>query len=150
MDVITLLKTDHKNVANLLTALCRTENHELETRVDLFEKLEKELLTHTKFEETLFYPSLKKNPKTREMILEAYQEHHLIDHILAEMTNTSLENDIWKAKLMVLKENIAHHVKEEEQHIFPMIKNLLSAEELKMMGKEHQEFYAQMKKTKFN
>lgn len=148
MDVITLLKEDHKHIAHLLSELVHTHNEDVNRRVSLFEKLEQELIMHTGYEEKLFYPALRSNPKTHQLILEAYQEHHVIGHILADISRVAFDHDVWKAKMTVMKENIAHHVKEEERDIFPKVRQLLTAEELKKMGDDLQTFKTVMRQKK--
>lgn len=140
MDIITLLRQDHKHVLTLFKQLSDTTNAESKTRVSLFEKLEKELIVHTTFEEKFFYPGLKTNPKTKDITLEAYQEHHVIGHILADICTVSFDHDVWKAKLIVLNENTKHHIKEEEQDLFPKVRQVLSHEELVEIGKQYQQF----------
>lgn len=147
MDVITLLIQDHRHVAGLLKQLSATTKSQThQARMSLFEKFEKELIQHTAFEEKFFYPGLKKNPKTKDITFEAYQEHHVISHVLKEICTVAFDHDVWKAKLTVLKNNIEHHVMEEEQDLFPKVKKILSHEELVELGKEYQ-LFKQLSKT---
>lgn len=148
MDIIALLKEEHKAFAHLLNQLAHTENEDSKTRIKLFEQLEEELIMHTGYEEKLFYPTLKNNPKTHTIVLEAFQEHHVIGHILADISHVSFEHDVWKAKLTVLTENLKHHIMEEEQDLFPKVRQLLSPAELEQMGREHQAFKAQLRQKR--
>lgn len=149
MDVITLLREDHKHIAHLLDQLIHTHNEDLDRRTVLFEKLEEELIMHTGYEEKLFYPELRSNPKTHELILEAYQEHHVIGHIMTDISRVAFNHDIWKAKVTVMKENIEHHVKEEEHDIFPKVRQLLTTDELKKMGSDFLTFKAKLRQKRF-
>lgn len=149
MDVITLLKEDHQHMARLLNQLIHTDNEDVKQRIALFERLEQELIMHTGYEEKLFYPTLRANPKTHQLILEAYQEHHVIGHILADISRVAFDHDVWKAKITVMKENIEHHVKEEEHDIFPKVRQLLTVEELRKMGEDLKKFKVDMRQKRF-
>jgi len=58
MNIIASLKQDHKNIAHILAQISHTQNEEHNLRVSLYKKLEKALLTHTQYEENIFYPAL--------------------------------------------------------------------------------------------
>lgn len=143
MSVFTLLKQDHRKVAELLEEGENTTDRALKTREQLFAKIKKELKIHTKMEEQTLYPVLKNYKEVKDLILEAYEEHHVVDLLLAEIEDTAPDEETWKAKLTVLKENVKHHVKEEEQELFPQIEKLLSADELKKIEQEMLNFKEQ-------
>lgn len=115
MNVYSLLKKDHKEVAQLFEQLMDTSNEAVKTRDKLFGQLKTELEIHTKVEESIFYPALKEPEKTHEITLEAIEEHHVVDQLLGELDDMPKGSDEWIAKLTVLKENVEHHVEEEER-----------------------------------
>ena len=57
----------------------------MKTRQELFAKVKQELTVHEAIEEEIFYPALKEHPKTKEIALEAYEEHHVVDTVMAEI-----------------------------------------------------------------
>lgn len=134
-----LLTKDHRKVADILAQLSDTTNRAIKTRQNLLQELKRELSLHEYIEENLFYPTVKdqaKTKETKELVLEAYEEHHVVDTIIDELSATSVEDDTWKAKLAVLKENIEHHVREEEHVLFPKAKKILDAKALEQMGEQ--------------
>ncbi|MCD6023214.1 MAG: hemerythrin [Fibrobacteria bacterium] len=134
MDPIALLKADHRKVEELFKKLEDTTERAVKTRTELFEKLRMELTVHALAEEAVLYPENKEIPSTRELGFEAVEEHHVVKILLDELSELSPDTEEWTAKLSVLKENVQHHVKEEEGEIFPKTKKALSAEELDEMG----------------
>jgi hemerythrin superfamily protein len=134
MDPIALLKADHRKVEELFKKLEDTTERAVKTRTELFEKLKMELTVHALAEEAVLYPENKEIESTRELGFEAVEEHHVVKILLDELSELSPDTEEWTAKLSVLKENVKHHVKEEEGEIFPKTKKALSAEELDEMG----------------
>lgn len=142
--ILILLEEDHKKVQNILEKLSETTENAIKTRQKFFLLLKDELTLHTKFEEEIFYPAVKekadKNDELEDLIMEAYQEHHIVDVLLSEMESLECTDEAWTAKLTVLKENIEHHVKEEENDLFPKAKKILNASELKEMALQLKEW----------
>lgn len=134
MDAIELLEKDHRKVEKLFAQLEKIDEKNAAKREELFEQLKEELDLHAEVEETIFYPVLKEADKTREITMEGYEEHHVVKAILAEMESTDIESEQWTAKLTVLKENVEHHVEEEEGEMFKKAKKELSKDELKDLG----------------
>jgi hypothetical protein len=134
MNAFELLKGDHQKVKGLLEQLEKTTERGLKTREDLFDKVKQELQVHTKIEEEIFYPVLKEAKETHEIVLEAYEEHHVVDQLLAELEATPFDSEEWGAKLTVLKENVEHHIEEEEGEMFKEARKVLGKDQLEELG----------------
>ena len=67
-------------------------------------------------------------------MLEAYEEHDVVDTILGELERTPVDDETWKAKLSVMRENILHHIEEEEEEMFGQVRKLFDAEKLESLG----------------
>jgi len=83
MDALSLLEQDHYKVKKMLSELESTTERGVKTRQELFSKDKQELQVHEAIEEEIFYPALKNHPKTKEIALEAYEEHHVVDMVMA-------------------------------------------------------------------
>jgi hemerythrin-like domain-containing protein len=134
MDALTLLKEDHDKVKKLLTELDSTTERGVKTREDLYSKVHRELQVHESIEEEILYPALKEHPKAKDLVLEAYEEHHVVDTVMGELDATPVEDETWGAKLTVMKENVEHHIEEEEQEMFQRARQIFDAEELDQLG----------------
>ena len=132
MDPFKLLKADHKTVSELFE---RIEAARGQAKTAAFKKLKNELDVHAHIEETIFYPALKKAEESRDITLEAYEEHRVVKDLLAELA-AGKPGDEWNAKLTVLKENVDHHVDEEEGELFDKANDVLSDEQAESLGDE--------------
>lgn len=134
MNAFTLLKEDHKKVAGILEQLDETTERAVKTREELFTRLKTELDIHTEIEETIFYPALEKHEETRDITLEGIEEHRIVKELLAELDALAKDDEVWTAKMTVLKENIEHHVDEEEGDMFSKARKALTEEEIESLG----------------
>jgi len=139
MDALQLLKQDHDEVKGLLEKLDSTTERGVKTREELFTKVTRELEVHEAIEEEIFYPALKEHPKAKELVLEAYEEHHVVDNVMAEIRELPYDDEAWGAKLTVMKENVEHHIEEEEQEMFEQARDVFSKEELGELGARMEE-----------
>ena len=134
MDAFELLKTDHKKVSGIFEKLDETTERGVKTREELFTQLKQELDVHAHIEETVLYPALEKEDDTRDITLEAYEEHRLVKQLLSELESLGKDEEQWTAKFTVLKENIEHHVEEEEGEMFKKARKVLSQEQIEELG----------------
>jgi Hemerythrin HHE cation binding domain len=134
MNAFTLLKEDHKKVAGILEKIDATTERGVKTREELFTQLKTELDIHAEIEETIFYPALEKHEESRHIALEAVEEHRIVKEFLAELDSMAKDDEIWTAKMTVLKENIEHHVEEEEGEMFSNARKALTEEEIESLG----------------
>jgi hemerythrin-like domain-containing protein len=134
MDALTLLKEDHVKVKKMLSELDQTTAGAVKTREAVFSQLKHDLEIHEAIEEEFLYPALKQHPKTRDIALEGYEEHHVVDEVMGEMLNLPVSDETWTAKFTVMKENLEHHIEEEEQDMFEKARRALGDEELADLG----------------
>ncbi len=134
MDAIKLLTDDHAALKKLLEQGDQTTERGIKTRTELLARMKTELTAHEVIEEEIFYPALKEHPKAKELVLEAYEEHHVVDKVMAELEQTSVEDEVWGAKFTVMKENIEHHIEEEEGEMFPQARQVFDKDELLALG----------------
>jgi len=140
MDAIQLLKDDHKKVEKIFSDL---ENKRDDRRA-LFPELDRELTIHAEIEEKVFYPAAREAAPTRDLVLESIEEHKQIKMVLADLEKTDMRTAEWAADLKVLKEDVMHHVGEEENDLFPKVKAILSKEQLEDLGSRMEELKMQL------
>jgi len=139
MNAFALLKADHEKVAGILETIEDTTERAVKGRDELFARLKAELDLHAMIEEEIFYPALEDTEEAREITLEAYEEHRLVKQLLAELEAEPKDTEEWTAKFTVLKENIEHHVEEEEGELFKKARQALSEEEIETLGAQLQD-----------
>jgi hypothetical protein len=134
MDALSLLKEDHVKAKKLMEELSATTERGVKTREEKWTKLLKELTIHENIEEEIYYPALAEHPKAKELVLEALEEHHLVDDIVEQLKDTPFEDEHWSAKFKVTRENVEHHIEEEEGPMFAASRKIFSKEELDELG----------------
>ena len=139
MNAFELLKADHEKVAGILEKIDQSAERASKTRDELFTQLKNELDLHSQIEEQIFYPALEDQEETRDITLEAYEEHKLVKQLLSELESEPKDDENWTAKFTVLKENVEHHVEEEEGELFKKARSVLSKDEIEQLGNRLQE-----------
>jgi hemerythrin-like domain-containing protein len=133
-DALTLLETDHRRMESLLKQGEETTERAVKGRADLLRTIVRALTIHERIEEQILYPALQKYPETRKIVLEGFQEHHVADLIVGELEDVPVTDEQWGAKFKVLKENIEHHIQEEEGPMFRTARGVVPADELELLG----------------
>jgi hemerythrin-like domain-containing protein len=145
MNAFQLLKEDHQKVSGIFQQLEPTTERAEKTRTELFAKLNEELSIHARIEEAIFYPAIKQEAETREIVLEGFEEHHVVKMLLKELESMPVDTEQWAAKLKVLQENVEHHVEEEEQEMFQKARQVLSEDDIDRLGAQMEEMKEQLK-----
>ncbi len=135
---------DHHRVAKLFEQISDTTERAEKTREDLFADIKTALENHTKLEETALYPALEKVNQTHDMTLEAEEEHKVVKTLLEELATEDPTTEEWTAKITVLKENIEHHVKEEEEELFPKAEKAMTEDDLAVLSEALETTRAEM------
>jgi phage I-like protein len=141
VNALTMLRKDHDEVKELLKQASDAETTE---KQELFTKIKAELEVHETIEEEIFYPALKEHPKTKELALEGYEEHDVVDHVMSELAALSPQDETWDAKFKVMEENLKHHINEEEREMFEQAKKVFSDDELEELAERMEQRKAQL------
>ena len=132
MNALDLLSEDHKKVKELFE---EAENADGKAQQKIFDQIKQELETHTRIEETIFYPAVQQHEKLKDMVLESLEEHKQVKTLLKEMDALASESDKFEPKLKLLMENVEHHAEEEEEgKMFPQLRDLMDERELEDLG----------------
>lgn len=129
MDIYSLIKKDHQEVASLFRRLKAAEGF-CETSEQLFAQLREELELHTHAEERVLYSALQEAEGTQELVEAALNDHKLVQELLDELAALRMDDEVWNEKLEVLEEHVEDHVEEEEGDIFDVARRLFSTEQV--------------------
>jgi hemerythrin-like domain-containing protein len=130
-DAIDILEQEHRRFENLLTQGEETTERARQRRRELLHTLAAALNAHELMEEKVLYPVLQAHPEAREVVLEGFEEHHVADLLIQELRAVATDDEQWGAKFKVLKENIEHHIQEEEGEMFRVARRIFSRDELR-------------------
>lgn len=135
-DVISVLTADHRKVDALFSEFEAAERGPQKIR--LATQICRELVVHAAAEEQVFYPqamaALQQQKGEAELIWEATVEHGTLEGLIDTLTGMSAGDEDFDAHMKVLKEYVKHHVKEEENEIFPAVR--ATGLDLESLGQE--------------
>jgi hemerythrin superfamily protein len=132
MNAVEMLKADHRKVEQLFEQFeSSTTKRE---KMKLVKEVINELTIHTKLEEKLVYPILLEEKEDEDMTQEAFEEHHVVKNVLAELSKMDGSEENLKAKVTVLCELVKHHVEEEENEMLPKLEQ--TGEDLNELGEK--------------
>src|SRR3954452_8774857 len=135
MDAITLLREDHRTVEKLFKEFEKAGPRAGKTKAKLVKQITRELAIHAVIEEQVFYPAVRESVEDADdLVLEALEEHHIVKWVLSELENMTPEDERFDAKVTVLIENVRHHVKEEQDDLFPEVRQALGRKRLVELG----------------
>lgn len=136
MNAFELLLRDHRKVSELFEQIENSSDPAVQET--MFSQLKQELIVHTEIEEKYFYPFLIKFLETEELTVDSIEDHQEIKDLLSELDEISPNDDDWENTIRDLIDAIEHHVKLEENELFPKAQNLLNDETLIRLTEELQ------------
>jgi len=133
-DAIALLKADHAKVTTMFQQYDKLSDRAQAKKGELCRRICNELKVHTQIEEEIFYPATRAAlPKEDDLLDEAKVEHDGAKQLIAQLEAMEPGEDLYDAKVTVLGEYVKHHVKEEQNEMFPKVrKTKLDLRELGM------------------
>lgn len=132
MSAIDMLEAQHREVEELFE---KYESAKGNAKRDLFEQIANKLAVHAAIEEKHFYPALK-SEDTEDQLLEAVEEHLQVKRLIADLLALEPTDETFDAKMKVLKEEVEHHVEEEETELFAEAEDLLDDDMLDALEQE--------------
>ena len=118
-DAMTLLRTDHQNVSKMFDQFEKTRSGDRKKAIA--EQICAELKVHAQIEEEIFYPAARGAIRDKDLLAEATVEHQSAKDLIAQIEGGG-SGEMWEAKVKVLGEYIKHHVKEEQNELFPQVR----------------------------
>ncbi|MEO5702970.1 MAG: hemerythrin domain-containing protein [Gammaproteobacteria bacterium] len=119
-DALQFLMDDHEKIQDLFDEFEDTDD--VDARRQICETVRNELTAHTMIEEEIFYPAVRAEIDDDDLLDEAEEEHHLATMLLNELENMSPDDEHYVAKFTVLADSVRHHIREEEEEMFPQVK----------------------------
>ncbi|HSI48573.1 MAG TPA: hemerythrin domain-containing protein [Ideonella sp.] len=123
-DAITLLRADHAEVKKLFKEYEKLAKAEApaEDRSSMALSICEMLTVHAQIEEEIFYPAAREVLPEGDLVDEATVEHASAKDLIAQIEAGKPDDALYDAKVKVLGELIDHHVKEEQDEMFPKVK----------------------------
>jgi hemerythrin superfamily protein len=119
-DAVAMLREDHKKVSALFDEFEKARS--TSRKKQIVATICHELTVHTALEEEIFYPAFKAAMKDKELVPEAQVEHQSVKDLIAQVQDQEPGGEDYDAKVKVMGEFVKHHVKEEQNEMFPQAK----------------------------
>ena len=119
-DAVALLRADHKEVSELFEQFEKSRSSA--KKQQLVAQICTALTVHAQIEEEIFYPEVQAALKDKELVPEARVEHQSIKDLIAAVQGVEPDGEDYDAKVKVMSEWVKHHVKEEQNEMFPKAK----------------------------
>jgi hemerythrin superfamily protein len=134
MDIVDLLKNDHRRIARLFDVI--KEETDREACFLLFESIKRQLELHFQAEEECCYPIFLKRSAFRMVVCKSSDDHLDIRKLLEELSNTPETRDgiAFQNRLLELKNHVESHIVEEERDLFELVSQELDASERENLG----------------
>ncbi|ALV09213.1 hemerythrin domain-containing protein [Roseateles depolymerans] len=145
-DAIALLRADHKKVNDLFEQFKKTRS--AAKKKQIVSEICLELSVHAQIEEEILYPEVQAALKDKEMVPEARVEHQSVKDLIAAVEGVEPDGEDYDAKITVMGEWVKHHVKEEQNEMFPKVKK--SKLDLVEMGERLQQRKDELMAEKMN
>jgi hemerythrin superfamily protein len=134
-DAIVLLKNDHKEIRKVFRDFQKAGENANATKGRLVKKMIELLTVHTYIENEVMYPRVRElMPEVEDDVLESYEEHHVADVLVMELSMMKPSDERFTAKTTVLIENVDHHIDEEEKEWFPKVREGLGRKVMQELG----------------
>lgn len=130
-DALNLLINDHKQVKEMFEQFEGLSDRSKATKKKLADQICQALTVHTQLEEKIFYPAAREAINDEDLMDEAQVEHASAKELIEQLQGMEADDDLYDAKVKVLSEQVEHHVREEEDEMFPKVrKTKLDLEQL--------------------
>ncbi len=137
MTLFELIRKDHDYQRELLNKLIDTSGDSADRR-RLYEQVKTELQIHEDVEEKNFYKHLIDSEATIEMVRHGMAEHHEIDELIESLDNTEMDSSSWLNTAKKLKDQVEHHLKDEEQEFFKIAGKELSDSKKEELARQYE------------
>ncbi len=136
-DAIVLLKDEHKQIRKAFRDFEKAGENAHAAKGKAVKRIIELLTAHTYIENEVMYPKVRELlPEVEDDVLESYEEHHVADVLVMELSMMKPDSERFTAKTTVLIENVEHHIEEEEQEWFPKVRSGLGRKQLQEIGAE--------------
>jgi hemerythrin-like domain-containing protein len=136
-DAIVLLKDEHKQIRKAFRDFEKAGENAHAAKGKAVKRIIELLTVHTYIENEVMYPRVRELlPEVEDDVLESYEEHHVADVLVMELSMMKPDDERFTAKTTVLIENVEHHIEEEEDEWFPKVRSGLGRKALQEIGEE--------------
>ena len=132
MHAVDFLLKEHATVRATFKEISN-DSHRYETKRKMFDELCENLKCHEKMEQTKWYPHLQKNPELKKIIDHLLEEEKKASEAISDFKHITDEAE-WEKKFSTFHKDVDHHANEEEEKLFPKVKDFFEEKQLEEWG----------------
>ncbi|MFD9371782.1 hemerythrin domain-containing protein [Streptomyces sp. NPDC060020] len=133
-NVLEELMTDHREVEEIFGRIQAMTGGGQELR-DLVDEVTIELVRHSVAEEQYLYPAVREFVEGGDRLADKeIEDHGRVEKILKQLEKMKTDDPQMSPLLQQLMEEVAAHLEDEENNLFPMMRRTCSAEKLDELG----------------
>lgn len=131
-DAVDMLKQDHERVKRLFQQWEAAPAGQPDRRRQLVHQIIQELVVHERIEEDVFYPAFRDaaGKKGKDIIAHSHEEHEVVDNLVDQLQQTDPDDPQFEGLMKLVRENVEHHIQEEEEKMLPMAPDILDADRM--------------------
>jgi hemerythrin superfamily protein len=114
----------------------------------IFQELKDQLDVVERLEDTYLYAQLRHDQDAREIVLEGFEEHALVNKLISELSELTPADKAWHPKVKLLVENLERHISDEETSLFPRVRMIWNSDKLRHLYRKMEQIKARIKKEK--
>lgn len=149
MHLFEALIRDHDKIKDLMEELINLSDKDTESRDDLIEDIRDELIPHSRAEESILYNSLRALDAHTDAVMHSFREHMEAEGYLRMLQVEEKINISWKPTAHKLKQSVEKHLKEEEDRIFAIAREVITPEEAQELGSLFEKIKPQIQDESF-
>jgi hemerythrin superfamily protein len=137
--IFDLLIADHRAVGAVfeqLKSVLEADEPDQDTCVELLGKIDALLTPHARAEEQIIYPAFATGEEAKDPVAEGFEEHALVHLLCGQLKEMDEVDDVWCAKAKVMMDLVEHHVREEENEMFPKARKVVQGDEALALASE--------------
>lgn len=145
MDALDLLRTQHRDVEDAFQEFESLGPEDAERRTEIARTVITDLSVHAGIEEVAFYPTVREAlPELDDAIEEDLEEHREAKELLSEVQGMDPTDPAFESTFRQITADVRHHVEEEENDLFPRVREAFTEEELDDLGEAMEQLTSQV------
>lgn len=134
-EAVAMLTEQHDEIKRLFAEFDERSSRPSRRKDEIVREMITLLVKHSEIEEQVLYPAIREELEGQaDQVDESLEEHHAAELLLWELDHMTSEADRFDAKVTVLKENVLHHIAEEEDELFPRVLEAMSEDRRREVG----------------
>ncbi len=127
MDIYERIREDHRIQRELAARIVKTEGDSPERR-ELWKRFRAEAVAHANAEEQSFYSRLMHEASIQEQTRHSVSEHKEADDLIEKLDDMDMSSGQWIRSFEKLRDELEHHMREEEKDVFAKARKVLGDE----------------------